>query len=305
MLENIYNIFMFYENDVCKEFGYKSHKKNGSDDDKLKFLKSMIDNDLKICSRTKLSKKITRDEQNSWNRLGERSPAVLETFRKFGIPDYSLIIITPVVNNEPFYNVSVEYGGNLLEETKKQMNIGGEHQDWLVQYTNENGIDISQLIHDDYFKAIKLAYNNKMYVSAMKLLLSCVESIGYIEFGNGSPFKNWLKTYADLTKIGITVDELWELRNSLLHMTNLNSHQVKQNKIRRISFCVAESEKTFFHEVEQTYYFNFYDLIKIYANALEKWINSYNEDRNKFAKFVERYDETISDSRLCIIKKAL
>ena len=128
--------------------------------------------------------------------------------------------------------------------------------------------------------------------------------IAYIEFGAGSPFKEWLKAYADLDTLGITTDELWELRNSLLHMTNLNSRQVKQNKIRRISFFVASDEKSFLHEVEKIYYFNFYGLIKVYADALGRWIESYNEDRDKFSKFVERYDQTISDSRISYIKKA-
>jgi hypothetical protein len=304
MLENIYNIFMFYDGDVCKEVGYKASKLIGDDNKKINFLRKNIENDLNNCSRFKLSKEITRDEVYAWSRLNENSPAIIEAFRKFGIFDSSLKVITPVVNGEIFYDVSIPYGKNTLEESKKQMNIEGEQKDWLIHYTNENGIDISQLIHDDYFEAIKLTYNNKMYVSSMKLLVSCIDSIAYIEFGTGSPFKEWLKVYADLDTLGITPDELWELRNSLLHMTNLNSRQVMQNKIRRISFFAASDENSFFHEVEKTYYFNLYGLIKVYAAALGRWIESYNEDRDKFAKFVERYDQTISDSRISYVKKA-
>src|ERR1019366_3532366 len=40
----------------------------------------------------------------------------------------------------------------------------------------EAGINISQLIHDDYFLALKVTFNAGLYVSAMKLLVSCIDS---------------------------------------------------------------------------------------------------------------------------------
>jgi hypothetical protein len=169
--------------------------------------------------------------------------------------------------------------------------------DWLLKYVDGNQIDLSQLIHDDYFKAIKLTFNAGLYVSAMKLLLSCVDSISYIEYGDerGS-FVRWLREYGDLSPLGITEEELWELRNGLLHMTNLHSRQVRSQRIRRVSFRVGGHAE----QVDDIYYFPFPDLLNAYAQALGRWLKSYNDHREKFVKFVERYDETVSDSRFAI-----
>jgi hypothetical protein len=171
----------------------------------------------------------------------------------------------------------------------------------------ERGIELSQLIHDDYFLAIKLIFNAGLYVSAMKLLVSCIDSLAYIEYGNDRkcvPFIKWLDTYAELNPLGITAAELWELRNGILHMTNIHSAKVRDNKVRRISFRVGGPRDYSKHE-EDVYFFDFYGLIQIFAEAQGRWIESYNDDRDKFAKFVERYDETISDSRIARVSNSI
>lgn len=117
--------------------------------------------------------------------------------------------------------------------------------DWLLKYSRKGGIQFSELIHDDYFHAIKITYNARLYVSSMKLMLSCIDSLAYIEYGDlrGLPiFVRWLNDFADLAPLGITAEELWELRNGLLHMSNINSSAVKQNKVRRISFHVGQAK---------------------------------------------------------------
>lgn len=131
----------------------------------------------------------------------------------------------------------------------------------------------------------------------MKLLLSCLDSISYIEYGDkGTPFVRWLDDFADLSRLRVTSVELWELRNGLLHMTNLHSRRVRNQSIRRISFRVGGQPG----ESDGIFYFVFSDLIDAYGKAIGRWLESYNADRAKFAKFVERYDQTISDSRLAV-----
>jgi hypothetical protein len=44
----------------------------------------------------------------------------------------------------------------------------------------------------------------------------------------------------------------------------------------------------------------FMELVRAFQGALSRRIASYNQDRSKFVKFVERYDRTISDSRMLI-----
>lgn len=306
MLENIYNIFLFYMDNKCSEASCVSHKLLGNDSSKEIYLKSNLEKDLLEGKKIKLDTILTLEEENAWSRQGLRSPLVLEVFRKFGISETSLVLITPVENGKIKIDVSIEYGKDTLMQIKNQTGDTGRQIDWLTHYTNSEGIDISQLIHDDYFKAIKLTFNSQLYVSSMKLLLSCIDSVAYIEYGekNKNPFIDWLDKYAKLNKIDITSEELWELRNGLLHMTNTDSRRVRKNDIRRISFFVNNKQEAFYDETMSTYFFNFYDLINIYADALGNWIESYNQDRDKFAKFVERYDRTVSDSRAYYREKA-
>lgn len=304
MLENIYNLFMFYTNDVCYEIGVVNHKLIGTDNKKIKYLQDNVTNDSMKCNRYMLSSPITREEENISHRLNKRSKAVLETFKKFGISEDSLVVITPIVDNKVFFDCSIEYGANFLEKLQKQMGIKGNQIDWLAHYNTSEGIDISSLINDDYFAAIRLTFQNRMYLSSMKLLMSCIDSIGYIEFGSRTCFKEWLNEYANLERLGITADELWEMRNSILHMSNLDSQKIVSGKVRRISFFVADNKASFFHETESVYYFNFKELIDVYADALKIWINSYNEVEDKFLTFIAKYDQTVSDNRLFFAKKS-
>jgi hypothetical protein len=50
-------------------------------------------------------------------------------------------------------------------------------KDYLVEYTGPEGFDFGRLINDDYFLAIKLLFQNGRYVSAAKLLMSCVDTL--------------------------------------------------------------------------------------------------------------------------------
>ena len=44
--------------------------------------------------------------------------------------------------------------------------------------------------------------------------------------------------------------------------------------------------------------FNLYGLIATIGEGIGKWGEAYNADRDKLLKFIERYDTTISDSRM-------
>lgn len=289
---------MFYEDMVCHEIACKSYRMSGNDAKKSKFLQDNL-NDHINATRYKLSKPTSLQEENSYNRLNKRSKSTLEIFKKYGISESSLVLITPIEHNNPRIDVTSEYGKHSIQHIKESLGIPkGTQIDWLENYMKEDTFDIGQLIHDDFFKAINLTFQNKMYVSSMKLLLSCIDSIGYIEYGKNQSFILWLNEYADLEKIGITSNELWELRNSLLHMSNINSYKVEQQKIKRISFFIGKNKESFFSEPDQTYFFNFTDFINIYADALGKWVNSYNIEPDKFLIFIERYDLTISDYRV-------
>lgn len=301
MKEKIYNIFtIFDEKDICGELGYVIHEVSGSDEHKFELLKNELLNDFNNSKRFHPTIKLTRSEYNAYDRTGNLSKQIEEFFKFINASTTPLFIRTPIKNGKVFYNASSNMEDYSMENIREQLGVTGDQIDWLVKYTSEAGIDILQLINDDYLKAIKLLFNNGMYVSAMKLLLTCIDSLAYIEYGSErNAFIQWLKEYSELEKILITAEELWELRNGLLHMSNLHSSRVVKNSVRRISFYVKSNEKIFCGiSEEEVFYFNFKHLIDIFISAVVSWLSTYNDEREKFLKFIERYDQTISDSRV-------
>ena len=127
-----------------------------------------------------------------------------------------------------------------------------------------------------------------------------IDSIGFIEYGDikENTFIKWLNTYADLKSLGITAEELWEHRNSLLHMSNLDSRKVLMGQIRRLIMYVGELPAGVSLGNNKEGYYNLTSLIKEIGSACGKWCMTYDEDRGKIDKFVERYDLIASDARM-------
>ncbi len=176
--------------------------------------------------------------------------------------------------------------------------------DYLEKYMTPQGFDLPLLINNDYLKAIKLLFNKHHYVSCMKLFVSLIDTMAFIEFGDmRGNFVKWLNDFANLDKVGITPSQLWELRNSILHMSNLDSRKVLNGSEKRISFCVAESGYVPEDDPE-IQYFNLMDFIRVISEALSVWSSSYNDNPIKRTAFIERYDLIISDDRLAIAERS-
>jgi hypothetical protein len=165
-------------------------------------------------------------------------------------------------------------------------------------------LDHSSLINDDFFQPVRILFQNEQYVSAIKLLVIAIDSISFIEFGNikENTFIKWLNTYADLNGIGITAEELWEHRNSLLHMSNLNSRKVVSGEIRSLTAYLGTIPQNVKLNEEKMGYYNMQKLIYCIANACGKWGETYNEQRDKTDSFIERYDLIASDARMLKIE---
>jgi hypothetical protein len=298
--ETIYNLFLMYEDHLCKSIRYMPHSVDLDDAAAIRFLQGRVRIDLNAAQVIQLTKPFTVEEFTARCRLGHGHHLYDEVFMVLRAGQQPLSVVTPVVNSVPQIEFASEIGDPdiyLCED----MTPGIKMDDWLIKYTEGNTINLPALINDDYFLAIKLTYNAKHYVSSMKLLLSALDSLAYIEYGdaNGKQtiFERWLASYADLTPLGITPQELWELRNGLLHMSNLQSRQVNKRTVRQISFHVGSKP---FYERDGIHFFSFYGLIKALQRGLGKWLTSYNVDREKMVSFVDRYDRTISDSRLAL-----
>lgn len=176
--------------------------------------------------------------------------------------------------------------------------------DYLKKYISDDKFDIPRLINDDFFLAIKLCFKHKYYVSATKLLLSFIDSISFVAYGesNGKYFQEWLKEYCDLNSLGITEFELWEHRNSILHMTGLESRQVKNKKCKTIVGYIGKVSNMPNLNTSECSYYDMYDLMKNIAKGIEKYIASIKP--NELETFVERYDLIVSDTRMLIINSA-
>ena len=121
--------------------------------------------------------------------------------------------------------------------------LSPEIPDYLKVYLTDAGLDIPRLIDDDFILAIKTLMNNEKYISALKLILSMIDTLGFIEFGpTNDCFVKWLDKYCAMKDSGVTSEELWELRNSLLHMTNLDSRKVRSGKVERLMPAFAAPE---------------------------------------------------------------
>lgn len=296
MPEDIYNIFLIFESGSCQSVKYIIHQHIFDDDDAaVRFLREQVEEDFKLANSFPLGDSFTLSEYYSHIRAGHGLVLYDSLFIALNAGHTPLCVTTLVDNGKIKITDSSHHDDPNIYLTEKALE-GRKMDDWLLKYTTEKGLDLPRLVHDDYFLAIKMTFNAKHYVSAMKLLLSCIDSISYIEYGDvrRTPFVDWLNTYADLTPLGITADELWEMRNGMLHMTNLHSRKVRNNQVRRISFRIGGTGGS---EVDGIYYFQFHGLIQAYGAALGQWFDSYNKDHSKFVKFIERYDETISDSR--------
>lgn len=176
--------------------------------------------------------------------------------------------------------------------------------DYFGKYFNEEGFDFTRLLNDDFFQPVRILFNAKHYVSASKLLVIAIDSVSYIEYGDikENTFIKWLKVYSDIEQLGITPEELWEHRNSLLHMSNLRSRKVANGKVRALVSYVGELNPDVALDDSKTGYYNLYSLIQVFGNACGKWCSTYGDDRSKIHSFVERYDLIASDARMLNIE---
>ena len=122
-----------------------------------------------------------------------------------------------------------------------------------------------------------------------------------MEYGpnGGNCFAKWLDEYCDLNLLGVTSDELWEQRNSLIHITNLDSRKVHSGRIHRLMPQFTHPDRDVSSFVDGMKVFHIARFVTaVLPHGIEKWLESYNRNRGKFAKFVERYDTVVSEARL-------
>lgn len=298
MSERVFNIFIYFDGGRATEYGVRHYRREGNEKAQGALLKASVASDHGVARRFPLPRSFTPQEWLALQRRGLSLSIFEEAFQLFRAPREPIICITAIVDGDP--KVEKEIGIEPYQGAQVTQGDGfGTIPDYLVTYTEGAFFRFDKLMNDDYFTAMRLLFQAGHFVSANKLLMSCIDTLAFVEFGDvAGNFAKWLDAYVDLSSVGITSSELWELRNSLLHMTNLASRAVIAGKVSPIMPYVGPLGIEHPTSGAKFKPFNLKALIDAIVAGISKWANSYNEDRDKFLKFVERYDTTISDSRI-------
>ncbi|MDR6758842.1 hypothetical protein J2Y48_004150 [Mycoplana sp. BE70] len=295
--ERAFNIFVYFDQGVARQYGARHHRLAGSDEAKLKHLLANVETDHTNAKRFDFERTFTPDEWIAAQRFSEVTHYFEEAFCHFRAPRAVIYCVTSVVDGVPTVNQQVSTSP-LRGDVVTQIEGRGSVPDYLVTYVRENNFYLAELLNDDYFKAIKLLFNAGHHVSSAKLLMSCVDTLAFVEHGDvRGNFTDWLDTYVDLTPIGISAVEVWEFRNSILHMTNLASRQVLAGKVSSIAPYIGRAPSMAQLDLRLPKPFNLYLLMLAVADGAAKWAQTYT-DKEKMLKFIERYDTTISDGRV-------
>lgn len=309
MREQVFNLFYFVGADIIEELGAVAHEADGTDEQKVTFLQSLVNTDYKTCRRFPVPQRksssgtripMTVEAYNALLRVGRNLELFEELFNDLEAGVTPLHCVTGIVDGNPKIDVIIpSHSGFYFRKHLERPEIRERvMNDYLEDYTTPGGFDLPALINDDYFAAIRLLFNHRQYVSCMKLIASFIDTMAFLEYGDTKDsFMCWLDAFADLKRLEVSARQLWELRSSILHMSNLDSRKVLAGKEKRISFCVAPKGSVS-KEDPETQYFNLPDLIEVLWEALSKCFQFLNTNRENFPKFIERYDRVISDARL-------
>jgi len=169
-------------------------------------------------------------------------------------------------------------------------------RDYVEKYVTEDGLDVCSMINDDFVLAIKKTWNEKYYTSCLKLLVSFIDTMAYVDNGDSTSanFKKWLASYVDLTGVGISSDELWEHRNGILHMTTYDSRKVASGTVMRLMPYVGQTAPP--PNDGSFKYYSLHALLMAVMNGMGQYVVAMDGDLAMRARFCDNYERTVSDS---------
>ena len=292
MREPAINIFIYGDGIYVHSLGYCLYTLEGSYEDITAYLQSRVAVDHEQSITIALRVPAPLDYIRSQARLG----LVQGLFVHEGIvPEDAIYVVTHIIDGKP-----------VIDEVSDDFAIDAP-PDYLKIYWGDTGLDLAQLLADDYFDAFELLWSHQKYISALKLMLSMVDTLGFVEFGPVSDcFVNWLDKYCDMEKTGVTSRELWELRNSLLHMSNLDSNKVRSGTVERLKPVIVNSlvEVPPYSDGYKNFHLAKFSAM-ILPQGIDKWIRSYDEEPTKLLQFITRYDTTVSEARMSVVYNPL
>lgn len=306
MKENVFNIFYFSKDgNEITHAGIVMHTLEGDDESKIQYLLKNLEIDLASCrsfhaihpSVLDSDGKLTIQRYHANMRISNSLAPFEIALEEQNAALHPVAVVTAVIDGKISYNAQLALDEKLRYTHMPDQHIEGVKAlpDYLEQYIKDDGFHMKELLNDDHMEPIKLLFNKKHYLSSFKLLMSFIDTVAYLEYGNKKRvFQDWLDTYADLSGIEVTSEEIYGLRSSLLHMTNLNSHKVMQGKERRLSIAVCKRHyPTQIHN--NVIYINYTDFLFIFDEAIDKWLDTYSDNKKQLT-LIERYDEVIRDN---------
>ena len=304
MNEKIFNFFIYFESGVAREIGVRFHKRSGTDIEKTDFLRENVAADYERARRFDLPQAYTVNQWRAQLRIDGALSILDPILTKLNAPKRSYIhCLTPIKDGTPFWDQTIGPGAFRGAEVT-DFGREGQMSDYLVDYSEGSCFYLDRLIFDDFFSAINILLDNKHYVSASKLLMSCIDTLAFVEFGDvRNNFTDWLDLYCDLKGVGVTAGELWEYRNAVLHMTSLDSRRVLRGDAARIAPYVAIRGSQPPQNEGDAKPFNLLELIDATSAGIQRWGMSYNASPEKVVDFINRYDMTISDKRIATIAR--
>ena len=288
--QTVYNVFAYGDGQYVSSIGVQEHQASGSYDELTTFLRDHVATDHQVATCIEFD----GPEQLSVFEMATRLDALEHVAPKLvEIVGDAIYCITHVIDGVP---------------RADQVAHAPPHDvmpDYLRIYWKTQGFDFTELIEDDYLSAIKILWNQEKYISSLKLACSLVDTLGYVEFGDaGNVFVKWLDTYCDFTPMGVTTVEFWELRNSLLHMSNLDSRRVQRGEVKRLIPVLHQADQEF--PINPTQNEGYFHMSRFFAQVLPKgivrWVRACTADNEKFLMFVKRYDLVVSESRMMRIE---
>lgn len=298
MDDRCYNIFFYINKNVIHSIGIVEYNISGSDEEKLADIKSRVNVD---CNRARQFPQIPPLEfarYQAMQRIGNHLALLEPIWQAIDAPADPLMVITNIVDGYPAIMAVSGLGPLNLNEISAQIGDGNQIEDYLQIYIQGGAFNIPKMLNDDYMEAIKLLFNGKKYVSGSKLLMSFIDTMAFVEYGDiQGNFQKWLNAFADLSRLRVTADELWEYRNSVLHTSSPHSRKTISGKVNQLQPYVASLG----HDMGNNT-LNLWELVNVISAAVQKWLETYSIEPAKMESFIERYDLILSDARFVSIK---
>jgi hypothetical protein len=314
MNETAVNLFLYVESDVINGLGAVAHALDGDDHEIVAFLQSRVAVDAPQATRYPLPVPAIK----SWLGIDAQEGLSFEVFsylartgnalrlfegplQDLKAPERPLVCITPIVDGKPRIDLRTHVDPPTCPVMLSQAFDGTVRlTDYLAAYLTPEGVSVHDLLGHDFTDAIKLLYEHKHYVSAMKLIVSFIDTVAYLDLGDvAGNYETWLSKHAVLAHVGITPSELWEFRNAILHMTNPFSRKVLSAKVLPLCFYIAPTSRGV--RISQdggTKMFSFEALYEAIIEAVGTWAKSYSGNLSKQLEFIQRYDTILSEGRV-------